>query len=73
MLIEPFATSMWSFWSRDPTKDFPYEIGDIVTGLEDVSIWVLHKGKKKVSLSFLLRLAILMSLIHDMHVMCPFF
>ena len=38
---------MWSFWSRDPTKDFGYEIQDIVSN-DDKSIWVLHKAKKKV-------------------------
>ncbi|CAD0203839.1 unnamed protein product [Chrysodeixis includens] len=38
---------MWSFFSRDPTKDFPYEIGDPVPGLEDRSVWTLHKGKKR--------------------------
>ncbi|XP_049777789.1 N-terminal kinase-like protein [Schistocerca cancellata] len=38
---------MWSFFARDPSKDFPYEIGDIVTGLEDKSVWALHQAKKK--------------------------
>ncbi|KAL0819748.1 hypothetical protein ABMA28_007796 [Loxostege sticticalis] len=38
---------MWSFFSRDPTKDFPYEVGDPVRGLEDRSVWSLHKGKKR--------------------------
>lgn len=38
---------MWSFFSRDSTKDFPYEIGEQVHGLESKSIWSLHKGKKK--------------------------
>ncbi|KAG1665264.1 N-terminal kinase-like protein [Nymphon striatum] len=37
---------MW-FFSRDPTKDFHYEIGDVVPGLEDKSVWKIHKGKKK--------------------------
>ncbi|KAI1295404.1 putative inactive serine/threonine-protein kinase scy1 [Halotydeus destructor] len=37
---------MWSFWSRGG-KDLPYDIGDIVPGVDDVSIWVLHEGKKK--------------------------
>ncbi|CAH1793037.1 unnamed protein product [Owenia fusiformis] len=40
---------MWSFFSRDPTKDFPYDIGEIVPGIEDKSIWSLHEGKKKAS------------------------
>lgn len=38
---------MWSFFARDPAKDFGYEIGDLVPGLEEKSIWQLHKGKKK--------------------------
>lgn len=38
---------MWSFFSRDSTKDFPYEIGDIISGIETKSIWSLHKGKRK--------------------------
>lgn len=41
--------TMWSFFSRDPTKDFPYEIGEPVSGLEDKSIWTLHKAKRKGS------------------------
>jgi len=40
---------MWSFFSRDPTKDFAYEIGEKVSGLEDRSLWILHQGKRKVS------------------------
>lgn len=38
---------MWSFFSRDSTKDFPYEIGEPVAGLESQSIWTLHKAKRK--------------------------
>ncbi|XP_048507584.1 N-terminal kinase-like protein [Athalia rosae] len=38
---------MWSFFSRDPTKDFPYEIGEPVAGLEDKSLWTLHWAKRK--------------------------
>jgi len=38
---------MW-FFSRDPSKDFNYEIGDPISGLEDKSVWKIHKGKKKV-------------------------
>ncbi|XP_013069379.2 N-terminal kinase-like protein isoform X1 [Biomphalaria glabrata] len=40
---------MWSFFSRDPAKDFHYDIGEKVPGLEDKSIWTLHKGKKKAN------------------------
>jgi len=46
-VIDNFAV-MWSFFSRDPTKDFAYEIGDKVSGLEDRSLWILHQGKRKV-------------------------
>jgi hypothetical protein len=38
---------MW-FWTKDPVKDFPYDITDVTTGLDEKSIWTLHKGKKKV-------------------------
>lgn len=40
---------MWSFFSRDPSKDFSYEIGEVVSGLKENSVWSLHKGKKKGS------------------------
>lgn len=43
---------MWSFFSRDPSKDFPFDIGESVGGLEDRSIWRLHKAKKKVAFVF---------------------
>ncbi|XP_031353468.1 N-terminal kinase-like protein isoform X2 [Photinus pyralis] len=38
---------MWSFFSRDPSKDFNYEIVEQVAGLQEKSVWTLHKGKKK--------------------------
>ncbi|XP_017769232.1 PREDICTED: N-terminal kinase-like protein [Nicrophorus vespilloides] len=38
---------MWSFFSRDPSKDFNFEIGEPVLGLQEHSVWTLHKGKKK--------------------------
>lgn len=41
---------MWSFFSRDPIKDFHYDIGDRVSGLEDKSLWNLHEGKRKVGI-----------------------
>lgn len=47
-IVVNFA-AMWSFFSRDPTKDFAYEIGEKVSGLEDRSLWILHQGKRKVS------------------------
>lgn len=40
---------MWSFFSRDPTKDFPYEIGEPVDGFEGKSLWTLHRAKRKGS------------------------
>jgi len=38
---------MWSFFSRDSSKDFPYDIGEPVAGYETHSIWTLHKAKRK--------------------------
>ncbi|XP_073816904.1 N-terminal kinase-like protein yata isoform X2 [Musca autumnalis] len=38
---------MWSFFSRDSSKDFPYDIGEPVAGFENHSIWTLHKAKRK--------------------------
>ena len=38
---------MWSFFSRDSTKDFPYEIGEQIIGFESKSIWSLYKGRRK--------------------------
>ncbi|KAK7104395.1 N-terminal kinase-like protein [Littorina saxatilis] len=40
---------MWGLFSRDPTKDFNYDIGEKIAGLEDKSLWTLHSGKKKGS------------------------
>lgn len=40
---------MWGLFSRDPTKDFNYEVGVKVPGFEDKSVWSLHQGKKKGS------------------------
>lgn len=40
---------MWSFFSRDPAKDFPYDIGEPVRALEDRSVWTLHKATKRGS------------------------
>lgn len=39
---------MWSFFSRDPSKDFNYEISDRINGLQEHSVWALHKAKRKV-------------------------
>ncbi|XP_023292732.1 N-terminal kinase-like protein isoform X2 [Lucilia cuprina] len=41
---------MWSFFSRDSSKDFPYDIGEPVVGFEAHSIWTLHKAKRKGTL-----------------------
>ncbi|ALC48061.1 yata [Drosophila busckii] len=38
---------MWSFFSRDSSKDFPYDIGEPVPGFDNYSIWTLHKAKRK--------------------------
>lgn len=38
---------MWLF-GHHPSKDFGFEIGDPVPGLQEKSVWTLHKGKKKV-------------------------
>ncbi|XP_030764684.1 N-terminal kinase-like protein isoform X2 [Sitophilus oryzae] len=38
---------MWSFFSRDPSKDFNFEIGEVIVEYENKSVWTLHKGKKK--------------------------
>ncbi|XP_021696640.1 N-terminal kinase-like protein isoform X1 [Aedes aegypti] len=38
---------MWSFFSRDSAKDFPYEIGEPVPQFDSRSIWSLHRGKRK--------------------------
>uniref|UniRef100_U5EYR2 N-terminal kinase-like protein n=1 Tax=Corethrella appendiculata TaxID=1370023 RepID=U5EYR2_9DIPT len=41
---------MWSFFSRDSTKDFPYEIvGEPVNNYDTKSVWSLYKGRKKNS------------------------
>ncbi|KAH8359450.1 hypothetical protein KR093_006810 [Drosophila rubida] len=40
---------MWSFFSRDSSKDFPYDIGEPVAGFENYSIWTLHKAKRKAT------------------------
>lgn len=41
---------MWNFFARDPSKDFPYEIGEAITNDADRSrsLWTIHKAKKKV-------------------------
>lgn len=39
---------MWSLFSRDPSKDFAFEVNDAAQHLEG-TFWTLHKGKKKVS------------------------
>lgn len=40
---------MWSFFSRDTSKEFPFEIGEIVGGIDTKSIWSLHKAKRKTT------------------------
>lgn len=40
---------MWSFFTRDAVKDFPYEISNETEDIDSSSIWKLHQGKKKSS------------------------
>ena len=43
---------MWSFFSRDPSKDFGYEILEQIQGTENFMLWKLHRGRKKVLACF---------------------
>lgn len=38
---------MWSFFSRDSSKDFAFELGDLVEGFKSKSIFSLYKARKK--------------------------
>lgn len=38
---------MWSFFARDPVKDFAYEI--LLDTQEKTGIWTLHRGKRKTN------------------------
>ena len=38
---------MWSFFARDPVKDFAYEI--LPDTHESSGLWTLHRGKRKVT------------------------
>ena len=38
---------MWSYFSRDPISNFNYDVGEVIDGLEGVSLWRLHDGKTK--------------------------
>ncbi|RZF47545.1 hypothetical protein LSTR_LSTR009081 [Laodelphax striatellus] len=40
---------MWSFFSKDSSRDFPYDVGEPLKDVYFESIWSLHKGKKKGS------------------------
>lgn len=40
---------MWSFFSKDGSKDSLYEIDKKVTSFDNESLFVLFKGKIKVS------------------------
>jgi SCY1-like protein 1 len=42
---------MWSFFSKDPSKDLNYEILECVSSrqIDDKTIWTVHNGKKKAS------------------------
>jgi hypothetical protein len=40
---------MWTIFSRDSSKDFPFEITECPNyEFNDKSLWKLNKGKKKV-------------------------
>ena len=40
---------MWSFFSKDPSKDLNYDLLECVSKgfLDDKTIWSVHNGKKK--------------------------
>lgn len=40
---------MWSFFSRDPSKEFSFDILDKASGPSGDNLWTLHKAKKKGS------------------------
>ncbi len=40
---------MWSFFSKDPVKDFSYEVGEKLSYLDEKSVWSLHFGKHKTT------------------------
>ena len=41
-------SSYLSYFSRDPSSSFAYEIGTEITGLDSSqSIWAIHEGKLK--------------------------
>lgn len=44
-----FCVAMWSFFAKDPTRDFGYEIDEVIPGLEEKSIWKLHKARRKAT------------------------
>lgn len=41
---------MWSFFSRDPSKEFSFDILDKASGPSGDNLWTLHKAKKKVNI-----------------------
>lgn len=38
---------MWSLFSRDPTKDFPYDINQQQIITDTSSVWTICKGRRK--------------------------
>lgn len=38
---------MWSIFSRDPTKDFPYDINQNQIISDTSSVWTICKGRRK--------------------------
>lgn len=55
---------MWSFFSRDPAKEFSFEILEKNSGYSEDSVWSLHKAKKKVSLFTSTYYFVIQNLVH---------
>ena len=44
-----FCRIMWGLFSKDPSKDFPYESGEQLgqIHLANKTVWSLHRGKHR--------------------------
>ena len=42
---------MWGLFSKDPSKDFPYELGERLghIHLANKTVWTLHTGKHRAT------------------------
>ena len=42
---------MWGLFSKDPSKDFPYELGERLghIHLANKTVWTLHAGKHRAT------------------------